>query len=48
MYKIGHINWGDMNCVSQSGKSKKHKAMAENEKISVSVFGLFTFSVLVN
>ena len=35
-----------MNCVS--GKSKKHKAMAENEKISVSVFGLFTFSLLVN
>ena len=30
-----------------SGKSKKHKAMAENEKISVSVFGLFTFSLLV-
>ena len=35
MYEIGHTNWGDMNCVS--GKSKKHKAIAENEKISVSV-----------
>ena len=32
-----------MNCVS--GKSKKYKATAENEKISVS---LFTFSLLVN